>query len=205
MFRLWDFPCDWKIPIEGSLESYHLAEVHPGTFGEGPDEENSDHELRDTGTAFETKKRDGSVLAKIEESVIRLITGEFNPTYRHAHVFPNVLATFTDSMSLVYQLRPTGLRRCRMTLIGFTPRAKRASIMGDMVAWAVGHAAARMAQRVLSEDTMIFPKVQAGLDGSVSPRILGRCEERIHAFQEFWRKTLSQPSSQSIENNRNAE
>ena len=187
--------CDWKIPIEGSLESYHLEEVHPGTFGAGPDESETDHDIRQSGTSFSTDKRDSSPLARLEERMIRFLTGDFNPTYRHVHAFPNLLATFTDSMSLVYQIRPLGLARSQMTLIGFTPRSKRRGFVGRAFERGLGRAAARMAQKVLSEDAEVFPKVQNGLKYSEGPRILGRCEERIHAFQSFWSDTLSSDSS----------
>ena len=192
LHREWEFPCDWKIPIEGSLESYHLAEVHPGTFGEGPDEAASDHLLRPSGTQFQTSKRDASPLAKWEERLIRMITGEFDRRYRHVHVFPNVMATFTGTISLIYQINPTACGHCRMSLIGFTPLATRASMMGRIMAWSIGRAASRLAQKVLCEDAEIFPLVQNGLRSAVSPRILGRCEERIHAFQSHWLSTLDE-------------
>lgn len=191
LHREWDFPCDWKVPIEGSLESYHLAEVHPNTFGEGPDESASDHTIRDSGTQFETSKRDASPLAKLEERMIRLITGDFDRRYRHIHVFPNVMATLTGTISLIYQIHPTACGHCRMTLLGYTPLATRGSMMGRAVAWSIGRAAARLAQKVLGEDADVFPLVQTGLESAVTPRILGRCEERIHAFQSHWKNTLA--------------
>src|SRR5262249_11938435 len=31
-----DFPCNWKVVLENSLESYHIPQIHPKTFKEYP-------------------------------------------------------------------------------------------------------------------------------------------------------------------------
>ncbi|TWU08317.1 aromatic ring-hydroxylating oxygenase subunit alpha [Stieleria varia] len=198
LHRELEFDCDWKIPIEGALESYHLAEVHPGTFGEGPDEESTEHLLSVSGTSFETLQRDDSKMARFEENVISMLTGSFDPRYRHVHVFPNLMATLTDTLSLVYQTCPIAPQRCRMTVFGFTPAARQWGILGRGVARWVGWATSYMAMKVLAEDAAIFPEVQSGLNalatagGCQTPRILGRCEERVHAFQSHWSAHIAQ-------------
>jgi hypothetical protein len=44
---------------------------------------------------------------------------------------------------------------------------------------------AGITKKILVEDLEIFGSIQAGLRASTQPGILGRCEERIHHFQEF--------------------
>ena len=185
-----DYPCDWKIPIEGSLESYHLDEVHKGTFGSAPSEEDCEHQLTFTGTVFETRARDASLLSTLESTLVKQLTGEFDPLYRHIHAFPNVMASLTDSLTLVYQITPMGLRSSRMHVWGFAPRSRQWGPLGDYFAWWLGKAAARMASRVLDEDAAIFPRVQLGLDAAISPRLFGRSEERLHAFHEAWLNSI---------------
>ena len=49
-------------------------------------------------------------------------------------------------------------------------------------------------KRIMAEDLQIIPAIQAGLEKSEQAGVLGRCEERIHAFQTFLAdKTANQP------------
>ncbi len=186
-----DFDADWKIPIEGSLESYHLEEVHAATFGHDPGEEHTTHHLRDHGTEFSTSFRTHSFLERMEERSIRFLTGDFRGQYRHLHLFPNVMASLNDSVSLIYQTTPVAPGKSRMKVWGFGRTATRGGIVGKALAVAMRRASARMAVKVLGEDAGIFPKVQAGMtaidpDHPSSRGVLGRCEERLHAFQTDW-------------------
>ena len=186
-----EYDCDWKIPIEGSLESYHLDEVHAATFGAAPPESECEHTLVDSGTMFSTAARDSSLASKLEAAVVRGVTGKFDPTYRHIHVFPNVMATMTDSLVLAYQIYPTGLRQSRMTVFGWVPKSRRMGPVGKYLGWWFGVFARRMAQRVLAEDAAIFTEVQAGLDAAITNRLFGRSEERLRSFHEYWQTVTS--------------
>lgn len=181
-----DYQCDWKIPIEGSLESYHLDEVHAATFGSAPAEADCEHELESSGTVFVTQARGTSLTSKLESAAVRGITGSFDPSYRHVHLFPNVMATITDSLVLVYQIYPTDYRSSRMTVFGWVPRSRRLGPLGRYIGWWLGVFASRMARRVLAEDAAIFTEVQAGLEAAISDRVFGRSEERLHSFQQYW-------------------
>lgn len=116
-----------------------------------------------------------------------------------AKQFPNVMASMTDSMTLVYQIFPLGLKRSRMCVYGFTPRSQRLGWLGKYLAWCLGKSAAWTANRVLQEDAAIFPQVQAGLDAARSPRIFGRIEERIHAFQTNWLQLIKRESRETTD------
>lgn len=196
-----DYPVDWKVVVEGSLESYHLDEVHAGTFGHDPGEENTTHHLTSGSTIFETDIREDSWLARLEERIVRYIGGSFDPKYQHVHLFPNVMASFTDSLSLVYQIFPLepaddGTRRSRMTMWGYVRSATSGRIGSEMLRRGLAREARKLAMKVLAEDAAIFPQVQSGLtaasiQGDLPPRILGRCEERIAAFEQFWKGATS--------------
>ena len=49
-----DNAANWKVPVENSLEAYHVPNVHPSTFGDDPGEERSTHVLSERSTAFGT-------------------------------------------------------------------------------------------------------------------------------------------------------
>ena len=179
------YEADWKIPVEGSLESYHLGEVHAATFGHDPGEENTEHNFHACGSDFVTHFRGNSVMERLEEWSIRSITGSFDTRYQHIHVMPNVMASVTDSISLVYQILPVSPGQSMMRVIGLGPKASRLGPIGTCWAMILHRTAARIADQVLREDAAIFPHVQAGISSATRPGIFGRCEERLHAFHQY--------------------
>jgi len=112
------YNANWKIPLDGSLESYHLDEVRAKTFVADPGEEASHHELRSKGTRFHTESRGTSFVERMEEASIRWLTGDFNRRYRHLHLFSNSMESLTKAITLVYQIEPVSARRCEMNVIG---------------------------------------------------------------------------------------
>ncbi|QDV64385.1 aromatic ring-hydroxylating oxygenase subunit alpha [Crateriforma conspicua] len=206
-----DFHVNWKIPIEGSLESYHLDEVHAATFGHDPGEEHSEHVMSPLGTTFQTRYRTDSLVERIEERCIRWMTGGFDGSYRHLHTFPNLMASLNDSLSLVYQIVPTGPTTSRMNLWGFGRAASRGGWFAKMGSRAMRRASAKMALKVLNEDAAIFPLVQRGMTAlcddtlpddqpataqspspsAKRPGVFGRCEERLDAFHRDWQSRFA--------------
>ncbi|WP_404310508.1 aromatic ring-hydroxylating oxygenase subunit alpha [Neorhodopirellula lusitana] len=181
------FDCNWKVALEGSLEGYHLEEVHPHTFGAAPDEADVDHKLYESGTTLETVARNDSWMTKMEIWLAKQSVGSHDPTYRHVHVFPCVTGAFQDSASLIYQFYPLSPNRSAMIALGFGRRANRAGAYGKMLSRFRGWGAAALTRRLIAEDGAIFPKVQRGMEGHPNGnRIFGRCEERLDAFHRHW-------------------
>lgn len=186
------YASNWKIPVEGSLESYHIDEVHAKTFGTDPGEEVSDHELSDKGTWFRTKSRGNSLAERAEEASIRWMTGDFNPQYRHLHLFPNLMASLTEAITLVYQIEPLSAQECEMNVIGFGRMPRGRDLPRRMWAWGMRHFSSRIAMKVLMEDAKIFPIVQSGKRNAIDCGIFGRCEERLDAFHQYWSAPMCQ-------------
>lgn len=185
------FDCNWKIALEGSLEGYHLEEIHPKTFGAAPDEEDVDHAFHASGTTLETVARNESWMTALEIWLAHRMSGKHDPTYRHVHVFPNVTGAFQDSASLIYQFYPIAPNRSAMIALGFGCLADRGGWFGDVLSKLRGLGAAALTRRLIAEDGAVFPKVQRGMEGgSDQPRLFGRCEERLDAFHRHWSSTL---------------
>ena len=187
-----EYPCDWKIVVEGSLESYHLDEVHAATFGHDPGEAHTEHVLKAVGTAFQTDFRQSSWLARLEERSIRYIAGDFHPRYQHLHLFPNIMASLTDTLSLVYRIDPIGPASCRMRVDGWIRRSVTGRPGGGWIQKRLAKAAEKLAVKVLDEDAEIFPFVQRGIEAAVDvgdgpTRLFGRCEERLTWFHRSMR------------------
>jgi hypothetical protein len=48
-----------------------------------------------------------------------------------------------------------------------------------------GRLKASLTKRIMAEDLELFPAIQRGLQASRQSGVLGRCEERVHAFQTY--------------------
>jgi phenylpropionate dioxygenase-like ring-hydroxylating dioxygenase large terminal subunit len=185
------FPVNWKVPVENALEAYHVPSVHPTTFREDPGEARSTHRIErkrtemTTGLPFSAHSRIDDLMQRLEGSFLRMLGSPVTGTYRHVHCFPNLLLSFTDSLGLAQCIIPTGPSGSRnvVRLFGtgaaLKPAWKRgaARLWSKIVAW--------VTRRILQEDFRFYEQVQRGLEASEQAGMLGRCEERIHAFQHW--------------------
>ncbi len=186
-----DYPVNWKIPIENSLEAYHVPNIHARTFREDPGEDRSQHTIDDLHTSFVTElpfsphSKLDRWFQRYESQVVRWLGGSTTNQYEQHHVFPNLLFSFTDAISLCHAVIPTGPTTAR----GIVRQASR--VGGNAVSprrllangW--GRLKASLTRRIMAEDLDLFPAIQRGLQASRQTGVLGRCEERIHAFQTY--------------------
>lgn len=184
------YEANWKIPIEGSLESYHVPFVHPGTFGNDPGETSSEHVMADYGTKFITSFRSPSLLTQLEDWAIRRLGSEPTGVYQHHHIFPNLMITVMDTLTLVMVVSPTGVDSSRGFLWQFGRQPQHRWFFNNNTAYILGKIAAKASLSVLEEDRPVFNELQTGVAAAAiqptgSDFVLGRCEERLHAFQSF--------------------
>jgi len=184
-----DYAADWKIVVEGTLESYHLDEVHPKTFGTDPGEQGTMHIINDGSTVFETDTRP---LDDFEAISLRWLTGDFNRSYRHIHLFPNLMVSLTDTLTLVCQCEPLAPGQSGLRVMGFGRSPRRQDWARRLWAWGMRRVSAKVALKVLAEDAEIFPRVQSGKRKAIDAGIFGRCEERLDAFHRYWANTQVQ-------------
>ena len=184
-FLAWgpDYAANWKVPVENSLEAYHVPCIHPRTFGVDPGEARSVHWLGPRHTYFQTKlpfahSRLDESFQRAEASVVRWLGRTPTGDYWQYHVFPNLLFSFTDAISLCQCVIPTGPTTCSATVRQLSPGP-------GWLASPWGHLKATITRQIMQEDLGIFGSIQRGLEASPHPGLLGRCEERIHAFQSF--------------------
>lgn len=181
---------NWKVPVENSLEAYHVPWIHPETFRADPGDSKSTHILEPRGSSFRTQlpfEANSAVdrwFQRAEGKFLRIFFGQV-PTaiYEQHHLFPNFLCSFTDMISLVHVLRPTGPETCTSIIYQFGRTGKSLVVRCASRLW--GFMAAQITRRILAEDFRLFPDIQRGLRGSNHPGMLGRCEERIHHFQAW--------------------
>ena len=188
-----DNEVNWKIPVENSLEAYHVNAVHGNTFGTDPGEERSVHELNDRFTLFRTtlpfnrRSRRDLVFQDCEDWLVNLLGAEPSRSYSHMHVFPNLLLSFTDAVSICQGVTPTGPGESSSVIRQFGLVGEGGKVwLGRL--W--GRLKSCITKRILEEDLGLFSEVQAGLSGSPHAGVLARCEERIYAFHEYLKKEM---------------
>jgi len=186
-----NYPVNWKIPLENSLEAYHVPSVHPGTFRDDPGELRSEHRLDHRHTSmttdlpFSPHSQLDAWFQNCEDRVVRWLGKNPKGKYQQHHVFPNLMFSFTDAISLCHCLVPTGPTTARGILRQFSLVGRHSGSLRRLGATCWGKLKAAITQRVLQEDMALFPAIQAGLNASQQPGVLGRCEERIHHFQAY--------------------
>jgi choline monooxygenase len=179
-----EFPCNWKVVLENSLESYHIPQVHPYTFKQFPEEQISWHELNERYTTFRTVAP-SDIGSRIERLLVRMLGQPITQTYWHRNRHPHITGAMLDSFRMIQSVFPTGPTTCRYRSIFFTLRGKR----NNPFAWSVYRtlklAATLVAKKVFNEDAAIYAGVQRGMESSPHPGVIGTREERIFYFQKY--------------------
>ena len=182
-------PSNWKVPVEVSLESYHIPEVHPHSFGEDPGESESHHSLSSSSTSFYTSFVGPRVIDRFmrfyEQFLLKIMGAPFLGKYQHHHVFPNLLVSHTDSLTLFQVVRPTGSTTASSNVWQYGRQSLRKNPFSRLTAAMWARVTAWLSHQVLKEDLQIFQHVQRGEQVATDHSLFGRCEERLYAFQKF--------------------
>jgi len=188
----YDAACNWKVPAENTLESYHIPSLHARSFGGlYPREESTQHRLAHRYT--ELNYRQTSWIELEASKVRRLLGGNPAERYIHRHIHPHTILVTTDTLNFALMYHPTSARtvRIRMRLFGFQgPRRDPFSGFFAWLTWKFGKSAT---VRILTEDRDVYVSQQRGIEASHQPGVIGTREERIYAFQEYILKSLGLP------------
>lgn len=179
-----DFPCNWKIVLENSLESYHIPEVHPTTFKEFSAEENSWHELTDTFTSYRTVPPN-DLPTRMSNWMVRRLGRPVENMYWHRVRHPHVTGASLDVMRIMQCVFPTGPTSCRYRTLFFSLRGARRGPLSWAIYRFLRPIATAVARQVFDEDGRIYGGVQKGMAASPHRGVIGTREERIFHFQEY--------------------
>jgi choline monooxygenase len=178
---------NWKIPVENSLESYHVPRVHPKTFKKLSHARDATHTLEPTFNALESAAPPAGALLKWISEQLR---ERPRRKYEHHHAYPSLMIARTDISSLAQFVLPTSATTSRSLAFCFAHRGDRPGLVRRALEPFVQRAVARYTHEVLREDNAIFASVQRGLRASQHAGVLGAREERVHAFQEYVARAL---------------
>ncbi len=190
----WDYeaPCNWKIPLENTVESYHVAMLHKKFYGSFyPSEEKSLHVLTDRYT--ELTYLSDTRMEAWQARLRKYLGGTPTNQYVHRHYFPNTVLVTTDSFNYGLTLIPLAPDRVRIVLRAYTLHGKTWNPITRLVTLYAGWAGKKYTLQVHNEDRAVYPAQQKGIEASRQKGVLGTREERIYAFQEYILKSLGLP------------
>jgi phenylpropionate dioxygenase-like ring-hydroxylating dioxygenase large terminal subunit len=191
----WDYDgaCNWKVPLENTLESYHIPAVHAESFGgHYPREEDSQHTLTHQYTELDyvsstpTERRAGIIR--------RWLGGTPSGRYIHRHIHPHTILVTMDTLNYALILQPTSSRTVRIRLRLFSYQGTRRDPLSKAIAWLAWQIGKSVTLRILMEDREVYAAQQRGLEASGHRGVIGTREERIFAFQEYILSALGMPS-----------
>jgi choline monooxygenase len=188
-----DFPCNWKVVLENSLESYHIPQVHPKTFKDYPEESNAWHELDLEYSTFKTIIPNDLVNRQMNWIVRRLgvpVTREYWHHVRHPHITYSSL----DVHRMLMCVFPTSPTTCRYRNIVYALRGRRRNPLAWSLARFLRPIVVAVGRKLFAEDGSIYETVQRGLAASPHRGVIGTREERIYVFQEYITRGCAGPS-----------
>ncbi len=192
-----DLECNWKIAVENTLESYHVAPIHPKTF----------YRLGASGENFVIEKSHSSWNPQLNE---RTTQGweraknnypdmQYNVSgYFHIYIYPNLTIATTNGASFsIQRFSPvtagtthfeTWVSACKVGPLSSSNR-----VVIDMMNKSVGE----FNRQVFMEDKAICREVQLGVLNADCPGLLSDIEDRVFAFQTAYRDGMDQGVSNS--------
>lgn len=181
------YPCNWKLPVENTLETYHLPCVHEKTFGGiYPTEEAQSHVLSETSTTLRYQLDESDKLVRRQRRVFRLLSsGTPTNEYIHHHIHPHLVFTFTDLFMHTQIYLPTSPTTARTEVWMFSLRGDRRGPLARLLGPLVARYGRQTNTIIQQEDAGVFADQQRGITNSPHPGCLGTREERIYAFQQY--------------------
>lgn len=182
-----DFPCNWKVVLENSLESYHIPQVHPKTFGEFPEESNAWHELDFNFSTFKTISPNDWI-ARRQAWLVRQLGQVVTMEYWHHVRHPHITFSSLDVNRILFCVFPLSPTTCRYRMVLYTLRGHRRGPLAWSLARFLRPIVKGVSKKVVAEDATIYQEVQKGLMASPHTGVIGTREERIYMFQEYVNK-----------------
>jgi phenylpropionate dioxygenase-like ring-hydroxylating dioxygenase large terminal subunit len=187
------YPANWKVPVENTLEMYHLPSLHRRTLGDYRDESHYTHVLGDRCSTLHTTEYHPLVTI-VQAWMLRRLGIKPTNGYVHHHVHPNTVFIGQDSMRLAEQFVPTGPTSAVQRVWVYAARGFRRNPLAFVIARLLRHFVTTITRRILTEDLPVFTSSQQGLQVSSHRGVLGTLEERIHLFQKYILEMCGEPT-----------
>jgi len=186
-----DFACNWKIPVENTVETYHLPYIHPqtlGGFGLIP-EEAQKHYLENRSTTLVYDLDPTSDAVRTQRRVVNWLGGGTKTDqYVHHHIFPNLVFTFSDLFTYAQVYLPETPTTSSTRAWMFSLDGTRRNPFARLIARLAARHGVKANTAIQREDASVFAAQQRGLASTPFRGCIGTREERIWCFHEAIRQ-----------------
>lgn len=189
-----DLECNWKIAVENTLESYHVAPIHAKTF----------YKLGATGENFVMENMHSMWNAQLNEHTtaswqrVRSNYPNMNYSvsgYLHLYIYPNLtLATTNGASFSIQRFSPVTSETTRFETWAMACKVGELSASNRMVIDIMNKSVAEFNRNVFMEDKAICREVQLGVVNAKGLGILSDIEDRVFAFQKVYSAHLEELS-----------
>jgi phenylpropionate dioxygenase-like ring-hydroxylating dioxygenase large terminal subunit len=166
---------NWKIGIEGSLETYHFRDLHPKTIAPLF---NGMATAYDNWPPHQRQCVAKPSLARAETTAepLALLRDQILQTY---YIFPCTLVSVTNDHMLLTFFYPRGIGGCSMVYTLLTPQGMSNS--NHLAHW---ERTWKLTRSVLSEDFAVQESIQRAAEaGSTAPLVIGLAEGALARFR----------------------
>lgn len=181
----YEFPANWKVVVENTVESYHVPTVHPKTLVRFGSEDEIQHEIFDNATIMRSSIYAPEAYRRIADWLLPTLQPGCTHRYNLYHGFPNVFLIRIDAMLQIMTVEPLTPTTCRLTVYVQTLRAKRESWRSKLLTSGWGRLKTSVIKTVLAEDARLYPDLQKGMQSSPFQGTISVREELVWAFQEY--------------------
>ncbi|HBE68450.1 MAG TPA: ring-hydroxylating oxygenase subunit alpha [Planctomycetaceae bacterium] len=185
--RSWDyeFPANWKIVAENTVESYHVPTVHPKTLVRFGSEEEMEHNLAEQSSSMHSPIVSPKLYHWTTQRLLPWLELGLNNRYNIYHAFPNLFWIRIDAMLQVMQVLPLAAERSKMQVSVFVLRGRKPNLINKAISRGWGRFKVAIIKRVLAEDARLFPGLQQGARNSPFAGTISTREELVHNFQSY--------------------
>jgi len=182
-----DLECNWKIAVENTLESYHVAPIHPKTF----------YRLGATGEKFTMDAAHSSWNPQLNE---RTTQGwqrarnnypdmQYNVSgYFHIFIYPNLTVATTNGASFsIQRFSPVSPGVTHFETWALACKVGELSTSNRVIIDMMNKSVSEFNRQVFQEDKDICKEVQRGVINTNCPGLLSDIEDRVFAFQSAYR------------------
>jgi phenylpropionate dioxygenase-like ring-hydroxylating dioxygenase large terminal subunit len=184
----YDYPCNWKLPVENTVESYHLPYVHSGPFAAVyPSEAAQEHELHDDYSTLRYDFSENATLAYWQGWAAQRLGAPSTNLYIHHLVHPHFVLAINDLVLYAHVYLPTSPTTSRAIVRAFSYVGKRRNPLAWLAARSTAWNTRRALPTIQLEDASVMQSAQRGIEATEHRGCIGTREERVYAFQKFVR------------------
>ena len=185
--------CNWKIPIENALESYHVPMLHDGFVARHPrlfrffqGSPGPGRAGRELGERYTVARDRLGADSRLYPGLVEGLRPDASIDFELLHAFPSLLLGKTGLVRFVQAVIPVSATTSKSIVAMFLDLGQSDRSLAERALAPLADAVAEaLFTRLMGQDSRIFPLAQRGMEASTQPGVLGSRETCIHHFHSY--------------------